>query len=1020
MSKFIADFHIHSKYSRATSKLLTPEHLEYWAKIKGIQVVGTGDCIHPGWLEELEDKLQPAENGLYTLRKEYQLAETKELSNILQAKPVYFMPTTEISNIYKKGDKTRKVHNICVLPDFETVKVFQEKIERIGNIRSDGRPILGLDSKILLEMLLESGDNTWLIPAHIWTPWFSVLGSKSGFDNIEECYEDLSSEIFALETGLSSDPPMNRICSFLDKYRLVSNSDAHSPDKLGREANIFDTEIGYDNIYNSLKKDEGFVGTIEFFPEEGKYHNDGHRNCNIHWNPLETVQNNDHCTVCGNEVTKGVMYRVSELADRSNPEDAKSKQTFQSITPLPNLIAEIDQKKNPRSKGVTAKYFEMINTIGSEFEILLNTPINTIKQKSNDAIAEGIHRLRNGLVKAEGGFDGEFGAVSVFTQQELNNYKTNLLFKEDITNKQNTTYSSLTFDIERFQQQKKNIKQKTQLHGTATKQYWLTAEKEEAINHFDGPCMLIAGPGAGKTEIITKRIPWLISKGVNEKNILAITFSNNAVKEIRERIGKKTKSTISTFHKLGLEILRKELNINEQEKYFSIIDATQQKSIVMDILDCTELVAEELVKQIEQTKQAFYDDSIEAPTLLKQYNQALREINAVDLNDLIYLPLKLFVGNPDILKKYQNKYQWILVDEFQDINAAQYQLLQLISDKQNIFVAGDPDQAIFSSRGTNPQFINNFINDHPRAKLMKMNKSHRCSDIVLENASFAIKKKDRSISDKRGSSLTIKEFATDKAEANWIATGIEKLSKEANAQDIAILCRTKELFPIIGKSLNDNRIPFQIVNTQSLLLESPLKDIVEQLQTAYFGLTSNMAENKKKDIVSMFERGMKIAFIARSLISEHNLNSEQQKQLEKLTTKYDSNYSKFFDELALRIGNDDYDSNLECVSLITMHAAKGLEFEHVFIPGCESKLMPFQLFKKRSKEEISEEERLLYVAMTRAKKNLLLSYTSRRKLANKSYKGTLSPIIKRIPESLLKREKIELDINDNSDQLSLF
>ncbi|MFH1727152.1 MAG: endonuclease Q family protein [Pseudomonadota bacterium] len=394
--EFIADFHIHSHYSIATSKNLVPEELNRWGKIKGIDVIGTGDCIHPGWQAELKEKLKPSENGLFQLKKNHQS---------------YFMLTGEISSIYKKNGKCRKNHNICVFPDFKSAKKVSKKLDKIGNINSDGRPILGLDSKNLLEIVLESSEKAFLIPAHIWTPWFSLFGSKSGFDTIEECFEDLTAEIFALETGLSSDPEMNRYLSSLDRYTLVSNSDAHSCEKLGREANLFDTDLSYDGIYNSLKTKTGFKGTIEFFPEEGKYHLDGHRKCGIAWTPEETKKHKGICPVCNKEVTKGVLYRVMELADRKKSEKLEE---FKSITSLASLLAQTLNKKNPSCKTVQNKYFELIEKLGSEFHILLNEDIENIKEAGEEKLALGIYNLRNKKVIIKPGFDGEFGKVSVF------------------------------------------------------------------------------------------------------------------------------------------------------------------------------------------------------------------------------------------------------------------------------------------------------------------------------------------------------------------------------------------------------------------------------------------------------------------------------------------------------------------------------------------------------------------------------------------------------------------------------
>ncbi len=408
---FIADLHIHSHYSIATSKNLTPEYIDYWAMIKGINVIGTGDAIHLGWSKELKNKLLKSSNGLYRLKDEYKLDEAISMGHKGLAKDVYFMLTGEVSSIYKKNGKVRKVHNICVFPDFDALDKVQNKLDAIGNIRSDGRPILGLDSKDLLDMVLKSSDSSFLIPAHIWTPWFSVLGSRSGFDSIEECFEDLSPYIFALETGLSSDPPMNRLCSILDKYRFISNSDAHSLNRLGREANIFDTDMSYKGIYNALKHGDGFISTIEFFPQEGKYHYDGHRKCNICWSPFKTIENNGICPVCNKQVTMGVMNRVIELSDRKEPIKLES---FYSITQLSSLLAEIMNIKSDLAKTVQREYFRLISEMGSEFYILLFANLSEIKHYGGEALSEGIRRLRNAEVIIKNGFDGEFGQVRVF------------------------------------------------------------------------------------------------------------------------------------------------------------------------------------------------------------------------------------------------------------------------------------------------------------------------------------------------------------------------------------------------------------------------------------------------------------------------------------------------------------------------------------------------------------------------------------------------------------------------------
>ncbi len=406
---YYTDLHIHSKYSRATSKSLNLEELAIWAKKKGLNLIGTGDFTHPAWFEEIKEKLVEADDGTFKLKP--------EIERQINAN-VKFILTVEISTIYKKWDKTRKVHHVVFVPDLKTATNFREKLGAIGNIKSDGRPILGLDSRNLLETVLESGENSYIIPAHIWTPWFSVLGSKSGFDSIEDCYGDLSDHIFALETGLSSDPEMNWHVSKLDKFRLVSNSDAHSVSKLAREATVFDIEPNYYSIMNALKTGEGYTGTVEFFPEEGKYHEDGHRKCNICLTPEETKKYNGICPVCGKPLTIGVLSRVNDLSDRKNITTLpKTAGKVFSLVPLQEIISEI-KGVGPSSKSVTTEYEKLINQFGSELNILQNIPLDDLS-KASPLLKEAISRLRQGKVIKQAGFDGEYGSIKLFDKNEL-------------------------------------------------------------------------------------------------------------------------------------------------------------------------------------------------------------------------------------------------------------------------------------------------------------------------------------------------------------------------------------------------------------------------------------------------------------------------------------------------------------------------------------------------------------------------------------------------------------------------
>jgi DNA helicase-2/ATP-dependent DNA helicase PcrA len=411
--EFIADLHIHSYLSRATSKQMNLENLYKWAQLKGISVIGTGDFTHPVWFSEIEKKLEPAEPGLFKLKKKYRTEMDKDIPKSCK-NPVRFMLSVEISNIYKKNDKVRKVHSLIYSPDLASADRLNKALDQIGNIKSDGRPIIGMHTKDLLQMALDSSEDNVLIPAHIWTPWFSVLGASSGFDSIEECFEDLTPHIFALETGLSSDPPMNWMISDLDRFVLVSNSDAHSPSKLAREANIFTCEMSYFEMMETLrnKKTRGFAGTLEFFPEEGKYFYDGHRNCQQRMSPEETMSKDGKCPQCGKKVTVGVLHRVSVLADRKRGFEPKNKFGFESIIPLAEIIAGI-HSCGVNTKKVTQEYMGLLETFGSELYILRKCPVSDLKTAGFETLSTGLDRMRSGRVSVTEGYDGEFGIIDV-------------------------------------------------------------------------------------------------------------------------------------------------------------------------------------------------------------------------------------------------------------------------------------------------------------------------------------------------------------------------------------------------------------------------------------------------------------------------------------------------------------------------------------------------------------------------------------------------------------------------------
>ncbi|MGE5279687.1 MAG: endonuclease Q family protein [Deltaproteobacteria bacterium] len=398
---FVADLHIHSKYSRATSKDMDIPHIAEYAKIKGIGLMGTGDFTHHLWLEELKSVLEPTDAGLFV------------------HEGVHFVLSAEVSSIYSKNGRTYRIHNVILAPSFKAADAINRALGAVGNLASDGRPILGLDAEEVAKIVFDADENCILIPGHIWTPWFSLFGSNSGFDRIEDCFGKQTPKIFALETGLSSDPAMNWRLSALDRFSLVSNSDSHSPMKIGREANVFDCAMSYYAVRDALrtKDKKKFLYTVEFFPEEGKYHYDGHRVCGVRFTPQESLQHKGRCPKCGKPLTIGVMNRVDQLADRGEGFVPDNAIPFKSMVPLDEIIADAKQI-GKGSAAVEKEYRQMIARFGTEFEILTQVPTQDLRRAANPRVAEGIARVRAGQVHVEPGYDGEYGIVGIFGKEE--------------------------------------------------------------------------------------------------------------------------------------------------------------------------------------------------------------------------------------------------------------------------------------------------------------------------------------------------------------------------------------------------------------------------------------------------------------------------------------------------------------------------------------------------------------------------------------------------------------------------
>lgn len=415
MQELIVDLHIHSHYSRATSKSCNLEGLYYWGKLKGISIIGTGDFTHPDWFSELRDKLEPAESGLFKLKDHIARAIDASLPASVRDNLIRFVPSVEISAIYSKGGKVRKLHQLVIVPSFKAVSEINARLERIGNLKADGRPILGIDSKELLRLTLEAEPAALFIPAHIWTPWFGMFGSKSGFDSIEEAFEELMPEIRAIETGLSSDPGMNWRVKDLDGVTITSNSDAHSPQKLGREATVLKAAVSYEDIIGAFKtNDQRVIGTIEFFPEEGKYHGDGHRSCGVQFRPEETKKHGGICPACGKPLVVGVEYRVDELATRPSDYRPKNSKQVEYIIPLAEVIAELKGLKSVSGKAVIEECEKIYTALGDEFSIFRKLPTEQIRERGFPLLALAVERIRARDVVLSPGYDGVYGTIKVF------------------------------------------------------------------------------------------------------------------------------------------------------------------------------------------------------------------------------------------------------------------------------------------------------------------------------------------------------------------------------------------------------------------------------------------------------------------------------------------------------------------------------------------------------------------------------------------------------------------------------
>ncbi len=889
--QFTIDVHLHSRFARATSRDLNPANLHKWSALKGVDVVGTGDYTHPEWFAELSEQLEPAEEGLYQLEPGRRAAVEQALPERCR-RAVRFMLSVEISTIYKKGDKTRKIHHVVILPSLESAARLNRRLGAIGNLHSDGRPILGLDSRDLLEICLEADESVLFIPAHIWTPHFAALGASSGFGSLEECYEDLLPHIFAVETGLSSDPPMNWRLSALDRYAIVSNSDAHSPQKLAREATCFDTECSYRGIYSALKDRDPvrFLGTLEFYPEEGKYHYDGHRKCAVCYKPAQTLAAQGICPVCGRKLTVGVLHRVEKLADRPEGFRPEVAPPYEYLIPLDEVIGAA-VGVGPKSKKVRAIYDKLLAAIGPELKVLRRAGLEAIERCAGPLVAEGVRRMRSGEVEIYPGHDGEYGVISVFSEQERARLKG----------------QGALFDL-----------------GPAVAQ---TAEK---------------------ARVLAEQTP-------------------------------KPASTAPV---------------------------------------------------VEQAEDA-----------------------------------------PDAAQR-RARFPYLLIDEFQDLNAVQYRLvLQLAGEGAGLMAIGDPDQAIYSFRGASPAYFVGLRDHFSATQLFHLGANYRSQGHIVEAAAAVVghnpAREAIELAAVRPAKERIRLLEVPSETAEGIAVvreiarmvgGTDMVQTDAGAEgtrsfaDFAVLFRTGRQGQVLEECFRKEGLPYRLVGQKGFLQAPAVRaalafaryalisqeDVRRWPALEAMGAESHILRQVRRAKRSAAAQDWVEALEARQ--AEYRQWAEQEgagawvrrwqaefgdpedEDLEHLARVADAagTLAQLLETVLLG-AEADYEERggpqgPEAVALMTLHAAKGLEFPVVFICGVEDGLIPFG----ERGADLAEERRLFYVGMTRAEEELVLLRAHSRRRYGERVQCALSPFVEEIPAQLLIREEASRPRRREAAQLSLF
>lgn len=1073
--RFIADLHVHSRFSRATSRDLTLGSLHGWALRKGLTVVGTGDFTHPAWRAELGEQLVPAEPGLYALRDELRAEAERDLPPSCRG-PLRFVLQVEVATIYKAAGRTRKVHHVILAPSLAGAEQLATALGRIGNVSSDGRPILGLDSRDLLELVLEHCPGGCLIPAHLWTPWFSALGSMGGFDAVDDCYRDLAGHVFAVETGLSSDPPMNWRVSALDRFALVSNSDAHSPSKLARECNVFDTALSYDGMIDALRtKDPArFGGTIEFFPEEGKYHLDGHRKCGVRLRPAETRAAGRRCPVCGRPVTVGVMHRVEDLADR--PEGARPARAnaFRSLVGLAETVGNA-LGVGAQSKRVAETVDALVARLGPELAVLQDAPIPEIERHAGDVVAEAVRRVRAGEVRWEAGYDGEYGRLEIFRPDERAEAAGQIGFFGVEVEAPAPPEAQGTPELP-FHKPEPDEARQPELAAPAAGPVdplldRLGEEQRAAVLAPGGaPLLVIAGPGTGKTRTLTARVALGVREGrLDPARTLALTFTNRAAKEMAERLAALlgggadvTIPTVATFHAYGLSLLRAAGLARSR-----IVDDAERIALVAQALEATGSpsrrpavvrVAEAISRLKSCGPLGPGEPGIEA--VRRAYDAELERADADDFDDLVLRAAEAVERRDPHLPGPPRA---VFVDEYQDLNPSQVRLLRALvaAGESELFAIGDPDQAIYGFRGADATRIVEFERDWPGARVLTLGRSYRSSDTILEAAGQVIARaqgrdRPRLWSGLDGEPhLIVLTARSVEAEAERIALLVERLlggtsllsfdtgliegperPMELSLGDVAVLYRTRSQGEPIAGAFGRLGLPVQMARGEAgddeglatilaalrLLARRASPDEQRRLETApWAGAVRELAAGtgdaaslgarealERLAVATLGAPAREVAALAPLLRRAGALDEGRRARaargpgLARPARAVDD----LLDWVALHAEADLADPRAERISLMTLHASKGLEWKVVVIAGCEDGLLPHRIpGAPAGPEALDEERRLFFVGMTRAERLLVLSRAEERLVWGERRRREPSPFLLEIEERYLRRER---------------